>query len=386
MKAFSPILQMSLYIRTNRKVLKHAAFVGLFIGLTIAFSLPPTYTVEIAVVPKMTWTQGAIAKRDKIWSLLSGNLVNNNPDDPDCFRPSLYPHIVASTPFLLRMAEIPVHTLHDTTTCTLGHYVNQVQRVPWWNYLLGAPKLATNFVRDLLTADEPDTAESEKKWNKCSTQAKPVIRRLTKQQLRTASRIFRCLETHTDNKKFTVSFRATLQDPMVAALVADSFRLHMQNYLLHYRDMKARRHLVYCDSLLQQARSDYFKAQETLATYEDSHRQLNGFQNRQEGSRLRLQKNQAYQFYQQAESNYRDAQNRISAVTPLYSIITPAEVPQEPDGPGRMVIIVLTTLLTMTSVPLTSYLKTRIRRLRYLKRKRYLPRAGLHTIPNRPTA
>lgn len=60
MKAFSPILQMSLYIRTNRKVLKHAAFVGLFIGLTIAFSLPPTYTVEIAVVPKMTWTQEAI--------------------------------------------------------------------------------------------------------------------------------------------------------------------------------------------------------------------------------------------------------------------------------------------------------------------------------------
>ena len=61
-------------------------------------------------------------------------------------------------------------------------------------------------------------------------------------------------------------------------------------------------------------------------------------------------------------------------------------MPQEPDGPGRMVIIVLTTLLTMTSVPLHSFLKTRIGRLRYLKRKRYLPRAGLHTIPNRPTA
>lgn len=385
MKAFSPIRRIILYVHTHRKVLKRATLAGLLTGLVIAFSLPRTYTVEVAVVPKVTWTQGAVAKRDKFLSVLTGNLVNNTPDDPDCFRPSLYPHIVASTPFLLRLAEIPVRTLDDTTTCTLGHYVDHVQRTPWWNYVLGAPKLATGFVRNLLTADDPNPADTPDTAGK-PTATPPAIRRLSKQQLRTAGRIFRCLHTETDEDKFTVSFRATLQDPMVAALVADSFRVHMQTYIQHYRDVKARRHLAYCDTLLQQARTDYFKMQETLAAYEDSHKQLKGFQNRQEGSRLRLQKNRAYQAYLQAETNYREAQNRITAVTPLYSVITPAEVPQHPDGPGRWVIVLLTTLLAASCVPLGTYLKPRLVRLRYWKCKRRRPATDRPSVLNRPTA
>jgi len=373
------------YCLLHRTLLLRTALFGVGAGVIIAFSLPQTYTVEITAVPKVTWTRSSISRQDNLLSLLSGNLVNNNPDDPDCFRPSLYPHIVASTPFLLRLAEIPVHTLDDTTTCTLGHYVDHVQRTPWWNYVLGAPKLATGFVRNLLTADDPNPADTPDTAGK-PTATPPAIRRLSKQQLRTAGRIFRCLHTETDEDKFTVSFRATLQDPMVAALVADSFRVHMQTYIQHYRDVKARRHLAYCDTLLQQARTDYFKMQETLAAYEDSHRQLNGFQNRQEGSRLRLQKNRAYQAYLQAETNYREAQNRITAVTPLYSVITPAEVPQHPDGPGRWVIVLLTTLLAVGCVPLGNYLKPRIGRLRYWKCKRRRPAGGLQPLPNRPTA
>lgn len=370
------VRQASRYVHRHAARLKRRALIGLVAGFVVAFSLPQTYTAEVVTVPKSTWNRRSVARRDLLKSLLSGESVISNPD-PDAFRPTLYPYITASKPFLCGLFDVPLRLQNDSTL-SLADYVNHHQRVAWWYYLPALPGYALSAVKSLFT--EPRTDAGPARNDKDS------IFRMTKRDRRTAGRIYRCLKTETYEDKFAVAFRARLQDPVAAALLADAFRLHMQSYLQTYRDRKAQLNLAYCDSLFRQARREYYAAQEAEAAYRDTHRHLHGYTAREPQRRLALLRQEAYRNYVATEQSLREAQERVAAVTPLFTVITPAEVPLHPDGPARPWVVLACTLLGAASLPLGSWIARRLRRLRYWKRRRSAHRSRPTNPASTPTA
>ena len=81
-----------------RKVLFKAAGIGALIGLVIAFSLPRQYTVEVTLVPE-AGKGGSGGGLSSVTSMLGlGNM--NMGNDADALNVTLFPDIVASTPFI----------------------------------------------------------------------------------------------------------------------------------------------------------------------------------------------------------------------------------------------------------------------------------------------
>lgn len=322
-----------------RKQLLVACGVGLLMGIVIGFSTPEEYTAGVMITPKITWRRNALDGMEGLTELMDEETPKNKDIDPDAFYPSLYPEIMASSPFLKNMFNVRVHTLKDTTTLSLYEYIEQHQQTAWWKAVTSLPaKLTGGMIALVLGKEEEDMSiTNDSIRNEFS---------LTREEMAIAKSIFGRLSITTDKKKYTVTFSSTMQDPMVAAIVADSLREHMQQYIMGYRIRKALQHQNYTEKICQQTQADYYAAQKVHAAYADRNKALSGMGNRTELIKLRIRKEQAYKAYTQAVQQHHAALRRVAnTTTPLYAIIRPTEVPLRPERPRKPLIVLASMLV-----------------------------------------
>lgn len=67
-------------------------------------------------------------------------------DGSDALNASLSSDIVSSTPFLLELLEMKIVLSGEEKAITLGKYLDG-QNVPWWNYIIGMPRLIIGSVK-----------------------------------------------------------------------------------------------------------------------------------------------------------------------------------------------------------------------------------------------
>lgn len=67
-----------------------------------------------------------------------------------------------------------------------------------------------------------------------------------------------------DKKTSVILISVTDQDPMVAAIIADTIQSRLQYYITDYRTKKARNDMKYYTKLYNEARSAYLKAQKSM--------------------------------------------------------------------------------------------------------------------------
>lgn len=63
----------------------------------------------------------------------------------------------------------------------------------------------------------------------------------------------------------------TLQNPKVAAVLADSVVKKLQEYIIDYRTTKAKEDCIYLEKLFKERQQEYYAAQKEYANYIDSH-------------------------------------------------------------------------------------------------------------------
>ena len=131
-----------------------------------------------------------------------------------------------------------------------------------------------------------------------------------------------------------------MQDPLVAATVADTVLERLKEYVTEYRTSKARRMLDYTKKLRAEAQVEYHEAQENFTRYADVNQALVGQTSRAELARLRNEMNLAQATYNQTELQVQAAEARVKKVTPVLAVIQPAMVPLAPSKPRKMVIFV----------------------------------------------
>ena len=107
----------------HRGFLLKSTAVGLFLGLLVALCLPKEYEARMLTAAEST----AIPEDETMGNLAAGGIAVESPARYDALRPSLYPQIFASAPFLDSLSRIPVQTsdgLPDSIL-TLRAYLKQ---------------------------------------------------------------------------------------------------------------------------------------------------------------------------------------------------------------------------------------------------------------------
>ena len=319
-----------------RKKIYKAAGIGLVIGVIIAISIPKQYTVEVTLSPEMGSAKGS-GLSGLAASFLGSDVAMG--EGTDALNASLSADIVSSTPFLLELSamEIPVT---KNKVMTLNTYLDE-ETSPWWSYVIGFPGMVIDGVKSLFT--EKDEITSFGKANQGTIE-------LSKMESMKIEILKKMITASVDKKTSMTSVAVTLQNPRVAAVVADSVVKKLQKYIIDYRTFKAKEDCLYLEKLFKERQQEYYATQKKYADYLDSHDNIILQSVRTEQERLQNDMSLAYQVYSQVASQLQVARAKVQEEKPVFAVVEPAVVPLKPSGTSKKVYVLAFIFLSVCAV------------------------------------
>ena len=153
-----------------------------------------------------------------------------------------------------------------------------------------------------------------------------------------------------DKKTSMTTVAVTLQNPKVAAVVADSVVKKLQEYIIDYRTTKAKEDCIYLEKLFKERQQEYYAAQKEYANYIDSHDNIILQSVRAEQERLQNDMSLAYQVYSQVANQLQVARAKVQEEKPVFAVVEPAVVPLEPSGASKKVYVLVFVFLSVCLV------------------------------------
>ena len=305
-----------------RKKIYKAAGIGLIIGIIIAISIPKQYTVEVTLSPEMGSTKGGGLSGLAASFLGSGATMSDS-----------------STPFLLELSvmEIPAS---ENKKMTLNTYLDE-ESSPWWSYIIGLPSMVIGGVKSLFIKEDEETI---------SDRGNQGTIELSKKESQKIETLKKMIIASVDKKTSMTTVAVTLQNPKVAAVVADSVVGKLQEYIINYRTSKAKEDCIYLERLFKERQQEYYVAQKRYADYMDSHDNIILQSVRAEQERLQNDMSLAYQVYSQVASQLQVARAKVQEEKPVFAVVEPAVVPLNPSGTSKKIYVLAFIFLSVCIV------------------------------------
>ena len=320
-----------------RKKIYKAAGIGLVIGVIIAISIPKQYTVEVTLSPEMGSAKGG-GLSGLAASFLGSDVTMG--DGTVAFYASLSADIVSSTPFLLELSTMKIPVLKNEMM-TLNAYLDE-ESSPWWSYVIGFPGMVIGGVKSLFIEGEDEFISSDK--------VSQGTIELSKKELGKIGVLKKMIVASVDKKTSMTSVAVTLQEPRVAAVVADSVVKKLQEYIIDYRTSKAKEDCIYLEKLFKERQQEYYAAQQKYADYLDSHDNIILQSVRSEQERLQNDMSLAYQIYSQVASQLQVSRAKVQEEKPVFAVIEPAVVPLTPSGTDKKICVLAFIFLSVCIV------------------------------------
>ncbi len=320
-----------------RKTSYKAAGIGLVVGIIVAISIPKQYTVGVTLSPEMGGSKGGGLSGLAASFLGSGVSMN---EGTDALNASLSADIVSSTPFLLELSTMKIPALKGGTM-TLNVYLDE-ESSPWWGYVIGLPGMVIGGVKSLFTEEESESVPSDK--------ANLGTIELSKKESEKIEALKKKILASVDKKTSMTTVSVTLQNPKVAAVVADSVVRKLQEYIIDYRTTKAKEDCLYLERLFKERQQEYYDAQKKYADYMDSHDNIILQSVRAEQERLQNDMSLAYQVYSQVANQLQVARAKVQEEKPVFAVVEPAVITLYPSGTSRKIYVLAFIFLSVCIV------------------------------------
>ena len=320
-----------------RKTIYKAAGIGLVVGIIVAISIPKQYTVGVTLSPEMGGSKGGGLSGLAASFLGSGVSMN---EGTDALNASLSADIVSSTPLLLELSTMKIPAL-EGETMTLNVYLDE-ESSPWWSYVIGLPGMVIGGVKSLFTEEESESVPSDK--------ANLGTIELSKKESEKIEALKKKILASVDKKTSMTTVSVTLQNPKVAAVVADSVVRKLQEYIIDYRTTKAKEDCLYLERLFKERQQEYYDAQKKYADYMDSHDNIILQSVRAEQERLQNDMSLAYQVYSQVANQLQVARAKVQEEKPVFAVVEPAVIPLYPSGTSRKIYVLAFIFLSVCIV------------------------------------
>ena len=292
------------------------------LSMFIILSVPRYYRCEVKLAP-----ESSASNLGNIGALASSMGINmGNLENKDAIIPELYPDLMTSADFQVSLFPIVIRTNDEKIKTTYFDYINTKQKKAWWE------KAKAWCVNKFKSNDEISNHYQTSK-----SKVNPF--KLSKKENDIAKAISGKISTHVDKKNDVITICVEDQDPLVAATMADSVRVKLQQFITDYRTKKAKIDYEYAKKLNQQAKQSYIKAQYKYAAYCDANEDavLHSFQAKRDELENEMQLQ--YNNYQQTATQMQLAKAKIQERTPAFTILQNASVPLKPAGPKRMIFV-----------------------------------------------
>ena len=325
------LLEIASKLWKSRRTIFIYCGIGAILGLIVAFSIPKEYTTTIKIAPELNGSGGGAGKLGSLASMAGINLGSAN-SGADAVMPQLYPDVLSSTPFLVGLFDVPVTESKTDATYPLYTYIEDHTHGTWWSYLLSLPFKAIGGIMSVIRGDDEEgDGDCDGKINSF---------RLTKDQEAVKKALSVRIVCSYDQETGVNTISVTMQNPLVSALLADTVAVHLQKFITEYRTSKARQDLAYAEQLNQEARKEYYDAQQRLADYLDRNQNLSYYSAQVTRDRLTNESNLAFSLFNQTSQQLQMAKAKVQETTPVYATVEPATVPIKPSKPSKPMILI----------------------------------------------
>lgn len=306
----------------NRKFILKVVGIGAVVGLIVAFSIPKEYTTTVVLMPEAQSASGGAM--GSLAALAGVNLGGNSSDA--LASPDLYPSVFNSTPFLKGLFDIRVKDSEQEINTTLYDYLNEHQKVAWWSHVFKAPGLLMRLFSSV----------DDSKLENINSHSRII----SKEEMGLIESLKERIVVSSDKKTALTTIEVTMQSPEISAFMVDTLASYFQSYIIDYRTQKARNDLLFAEKLYEEAKEDYHRAQQKLATYSDANLNIVLAKYRITQERLQNEVSHTFLVYNQASQQLQLARVRVQDNTPVFTVIQPAVQPFKPSKPNKKIILI----------------------------------------------
>ena len=307
----------------GKKVIITVTVVFMFLGLISALTMTRIYTSKVTLVPELGKSTSSSLSSLSSMLGLGGMTMGSSAD---AYHVTVYPEVVASTPFVAKMFDMRVTDPKKDIDTTLVGYLTR-ERFSIGNVI----GYVTKPIFSLFSNKEEETKGNELN-----------LFHLTKEQDRIVKTMNKAIQVDVDKKTGETTIQVTMDNPVIAATVADTVCKHLREYIVEYRTRKAREDLENYKKIADESYQRYLKASKAYAYYQDHNRGLILNAVISEGSRLSNELQIASQLYQQMKLQAEMARGKVIDEKPVFAIIQPATVPLLPQNSRAKVLIIWT--------------------------------------------
>ena len=320
---------LSALVKHKRTILR-VTVVVFVLSCLILLSIPKYYKCQVMLAPEVSTSRSTstLSTLARSFGMRLGNSLGNASE---ALYPTLYPELMNSNDFKTSLFPVKVKEKDSEEYKTYYEYLLNDQRQPWWS---AAIEGVTGAISDLFSKEDT-TGVSEK----------VDLFRLTKDQTSIAKLISNKIVCDVDKKTMVITIEVTDQDPEVCAIMADTAKARLQEFITAYRTNKSRVDLEYNKKLCAEAKRRYEHARDVYADFADANQDVLLQSVRNKLNDLENEMQLQYNAYTTYVAQMQNAEAKVQEDTPAFTTLQSATVPLKPAGPKKKNIVLVLLLL-----------------------------------------
>ena len=315
-----------LLIADKKKICIYSCVTGV-IGVLLAFGTPKIYKSTVMLAPEESGNSfsGSISS---LAAMVGMNMKIGQTGD--ALYPEIYPDLMESTGFIVDMFPVKVTNSKTGEIYSYFDYLQKHQKIAFYDY----PMEWIGRLIEFLSSDEQPASGH-----------KTNPKHLTKKEYDVAKDIMGRIKCSVDKKTNVITIVVEDQDPIIAATIADSAQVHLQQAITNYRTKKARIDLEYMEKLFAEANQQYIKARQKYASFGDANSKVVLQSVQSKLDELENDMQLKYNIYQQVVEQRQLAKAKVQERTPAFTIVQDAMVPIKHSSRPKIVTLMIWMLL-----------------------------------------
>lgn len=320
----------------NRKIFYWALPITFVVSTALILCVPKTYECTIILAPESQDT-----KSNSLASLASSFGFSNLGGlmAEDAINSAIYPEVLASPDFIMRLFDTPVSTIDGGYKGTYYNYLKTYQHAPFWKHAKQC------FFRMISKKDNieyrniggTDSQKNEFLW-------------FTKEQHSIIDAIKEYIVCNVDKKTNLVRITTTAQDPVVCAIIAQTIQEQLQMFTIAYRTQKAQADIDYYTTIIPQSKAEYEEASAQYIAFVDAHTNTTQQRYRVELNNLQGEMDTKYTAYTTLQKQLMASKAKLQENTPVFTTIQSANVPQRAAKPHRASFVLFMCMLVFCGI------------------------------------
>ena len=355
------LLELAKTIWNERMFIIKVVALGGLVGILAALLSPKEYKSTATLMPEYsTESQGGASSLLRQYGGLIGMSGGSYASNSNAIRVDLYPNIVRSTNFQLKLMNQSFYFSDIDAEATLFDYYTKMNSPGVLGilaeYTIGLPGKILGAIlpkKELMTSVLGETKES-------------MVLNLSKDEVAIINTLRQKITASLDDESGIVSVTVTLSDNVAAAAVTEYTITELTDYLTEYRTEKVLRDLTFVEEQLATAEARFEEAQLTLAEFRDSNQGTLSAKAQTEEQRLNSEYQIAFNLYNGLTQQYEEAKLKVQEETPVFKTLEAVQVPLEDETSGSMILLVFIMLSGIGSIgwifvyPLIEQFKTAV--------------------------